>query len=347
MAPMGFLDENERNKLRAQHRLERDGRVRDRIKAVLLYDKGWSWVEIADALLITEGAVRKHVSEYQINKKLKPENGGSKQRLSLAQESKLVNHLESHVYLHVKEIIFYVQHRWGIEYTVSGMTKWLKRKGFSYKKPSLVPGKANAEKQHQWIEEYQKLKASLPKNEAICFTDGVHPTHNVQLAYGWIKKGQSKEIASNTGRSRLNLAGAIDIKTYKIILQEDKTLNAEATVRFFQQIEQAYPDKSKIHVFCDNAGYYRAEKVRKYLDDSRIKLHFLPPYSPNLNPIERLWKWMKQSVIYNTYYEDFCDFKQAIWGFFKVLSGLDPGSIFGQQLRSRVTDNFRVVQSPL
>ena len=112
---MAFLEESERSDLRAQHRTERDGRVRDRIKAVLLYDKGWSWVEIADALLITEGAVRKHVSEYQITRKLKPENGGSEQILSLAQEDELVKHLESNIYLHVKEIVFYVQCRWDIE----------------------------------------------------------------------------------------------------------------------------------------------------------------------------------------------------------------------------------------
>jgi transposase len=347
MGSMAFLEESERLELKAQHRLERDGRIRDRIKAVLLYDKGWSWVEIADALLITEGAVRQHVSEYQTIKKLGPNHKGSQERFSLAQEQELIKHLESHTYLHVKEIAFYVCSRWDVKYTVSGMTKWLKRHGFSYKKPALVPGKVDAEKQRKWIEEYQKLKARLPENEAICFTDGVHPTHNVQLAYGWIKKGVSREIPSNTGRSRINLAGAIDIQTHDIVLQEDKTLNADATVRFFKKIEQAYPGKSKVHIFCDNAGYYRNQRVTEYLENSIIELHFLPPYSPNLNPIERLWKWMKEKVVYNTYYEEFADFRKAIIDFFSTISGLDPGSVFGQQLRSRVTDNFRVANSPL
>jgi len=347
MAFMGFLEESERADLKAQHKLERDGRVRDRIKAVLLYDKGWSWVEIADTLLITEGTVRKHVSEYQVLKKLKPKNKGSKEKLLLHQEDELIKHLENHIYLHVKEIVFYVKSRWDVTYSVTGMTKWLNRHRFSYKKPCLVPGKADSEKQEKWIEEYQKLKTSLPKDEAICFTDGVHPTHNVQLAYGWIRKGVSKEVPSNTGRSRINLAGAIDIETHKIVLQEDKALNAEATVRFFKRIEKAYPDKSKVHIFCDNAGYYRNGEVTKYLKDSKVELHFLPPYSPNLNPIERLWKWMKEKVVYNSYYKEFEDFRQAIRGFFSTLSGLDPGSIFAKQLKSRITDNFRVVHSPL
>ncbi len=71
-----------------------------------------------------------------------------------------------------------------------------------------MPGKANEQQQRQWLAEYGKLKQNLPENETICFMDGVHPTHNVQPAYGWIKKGERKEIPANSGRARLNLSGA-------------------------------------------------------------------------------------------------------------------------------------------
>ena len=69
---------------------------------------------------------------------------------------------------------------YGVDYTVSGMTHWLKRHFFSYKKPALVPGKANEEQQKLWITEYEKLKQGLADDETICFMDGVHPTHNTQ-----------------------------------------------------------------------------------------------------------------------------------------------------------------------
>jgi transposase len=72
-----------------------------------------------------------------------------------------------------------------------------------------------------------------------------------------------------------------------------------------------------------------------------MPLHFLPPYSPNLNPIERLWKWMKERVIYNTYYEDFEDFKSAVFGFFALLSTLTAESTLRQAFRPRVRDEFR------
>ena len=340
------LTDDQRAQLKAHHRLERDRRICDRIKAVLLRDKGWSWEQIADALLLSEETVRNHIKEYQTSQKLKPGGGGSSEKLTQKQSNLLELHLQEHTYLHVKNIVAYVALAWGIEYTVAGMTNWLKRHGFSYKKPKLVPGKANIEQQLEWIEEYEQLKGNLEEDETICFIDRVHLTHNVQLGYGWIKKGEEKFIPSNCGRSRINLTGAIDITTHNVVIQEDTTLNADATIRFFKKLEAANLEKNIIHVFCDNARYYRNKDVTEYLEDSRIQLHFLPPYSPNLNPIERLWKWMKEVVVYNTYYECFEIFRMATHDFFKALNGLDPVSPLGQNFRTRIRDKFRAIGAP-
>ena len=79
---MNFLNDQEKAHLKLQHKQERDGRVRDRIKAVLLHDKGWSPQQIAEALLISDQAVRNHIEDYALCHKLKPENGGSGGKLS-------------------------------------------------------------------------------------------------------------------------------------------------------------------------------------------------------------------------------------------------------------------------
>lgn len=341
-----FLTDSERKCLRLQHKKEKDRRICDRIKAVLLYDKGWTYMQIADALLLTDEAIRHHISEYKASKKLKTENKGTVEKLSFGDSKLLQQHLNKHTYLYVKDIVAYVKSVFKINYTVSGMTHWLRRNGFSYKKPSLVPGKANAEAQAKWILEYKQLKQNLSENETICFMDGVHPTHNTQVTYGWIKKGLRKELAANSGRSRLNLTGALDLLSKKMIIQEDKTLNAESTLNFLKKIEEAYPTKTTVHLFCDNAGYYRNKSVKAYLETSKIKLYFLPAYSPNLNPIERVWKWMKERVMYNTYYEEFEDFKHAIIGFLEGISLLDPSSELGQAFARRVKDNFSPIDAP-
>lgn len=140
---MHFLTDSERTQLKAQHRQERDGRVRDRIKAVLLYDKDWSPQEIAEALLISDQAIRNHIEDYKTSNKLKPENGGSEEKLSEEQSAQLEVHVQNHTYLYVKDIAAYVQATFGVAYTVHGLRHWLQRHEFSYKKPAIVPGKAN------------------------------------------------------------------------------------------------------------------------------------------------------------------------------------------------------------
>ena len=236
MLGMVFLSDAERMQLRTQHRQERDKRICDRIKAVLLFDKGWPILSIAEALLLSEDAIRTHIAEYREAKKLKPENGGSAEKLSIEQSEQLRRHLRNHTYLYVKDIIAYVQSTWSVVYSVPGMRNWLRRHDFSYKKPALVPGKVNEQQQRQWLIQYDKLKQSLPADETICFMDGVHPTHNVQPAYGWIQKGVRKEIPANSGRSRINISGVIDVIDHKVLVQEDKMLNAEATISFFRKI---------------------------------------------------------------------------------------------------------------
>ena len=246
--------------------------------------------------------------------------------------------------LFAKDIEAYVKATFGVEYTTAGITAWLQLHGFSYKKPAVVPGKANREAQEHWIKDYELLKESLPENEAICFIDGVHPTHNTKPAYGWIRTGERKEIPTNTGRQRINLSGAIDIITKRVIVQQDITLNANSTIVFLQKLENAYPEAHKVHVFCDNAKYYKNKDVTAYLANSKIKMHFLPTYSPNLNPIERLWKLMNEEVLYNRYYENFKSFKDAVFGFLESL--FDPPIELAQRVAKRVTDSFSVIGKP-
>ena len=269
---------------------------------------------------MTDEAISQQIKDYLKSQKLKPENGGSVSKLNAEQTGVLLEHLQNHTYLYTKDIIAYVKATFRIVYTVPGMTGWLKMNDFSYEKPAVVPGKANRKALGQWIKENEELKKNLPANEAICFTDGVHPAHSTKPTYGWIRKGERKEISTNTERQRLNLSGAIDIVSRKVLTRLDEQLNAAATIDFLKLIEGAYLEAVRVHVFCDNAKYYRNKLVQDYLGSSKIKMHFLPPYSPNLNPIERLWKFMNEKVLYNKYYGKFVGFECA--GIFDICKQL-------------------------
>ena len=341
----GFLSDSERIMLKIQHKQERDKRICDRIKAVLLFDQGWTYTEIAHVLLLDDQTVYNHVQEYREQHKLACDHKGSQSKLNASQTAALREHLDKHTYLYVKDIVAYVHTTWKITYTIPGITCWLHNQGFSYKKPSIVPGKANKTVQEQWIRDYLQLKSSLQPGETICFIDGAHPTHNTKPSYGWIRKGVVKHIRTNTGRSRLNLSGAVNIFTKHVIVQEDKTLDTAATISFLSTLELAYPDATKVYLFCDNARYYKNKQVQAYLAVSKLEMRFLPPYSPNLNPIERLWKFVNESVLYNKYYEKFSAFRDAIFGFLHDLA-IATGSTRKAFVR-RITDNFHLVGEPL
>jgi transposase len=217
------------------------------------------------------------------------------------------------------------------------MTNLLHRLEFTYKKPKVVPGKADAEAQRAFLKTYKALKKRKHPDDPLYFMDGVHPQHNTVAAYGWIKKGYTQKIPSNTGRQRLNINGVVNIEKMQVVVRTDETLDAASTIALFETLEKKHPRAKRIYVIADNARYYRSGLVKTYLKRSRIKLIFLPPYAPNLNLIERLWKYFRKTVLYNRYYERFAEFKRACLEFFAHIKDHRAA------LRTLLTENFEVI----
>lgn len=156
--------------------------------------------------------------------------------------------------------------------------------------------------------------------EVLLFSDPMHQIHNVENDYAWQEIGKSgtKEIFSNTGRRRLNIIGAINPVTMQpTILLEEENCNADSIVRLLQAIKKQYHQAETICLILDNARYQKGIIAQSKAKELGIDLVFLPPYSPNLNLIERLWKFFKRKVMKNKYYEDFKTFKTAIEKFFE------------------------------
>ena len=129
----------------------------------------------------------------------------------------------------------------------------------------------------------------------------------------------------------------MDVETMQAVIRNDDTIDAEATIALFKQIEAAYGKAAKIIVFCTNARYYRYNAVRAYLEHSRIDLQFVPPYTPNLNLIERFWKFERQ-VLYNCYHETFADYKVAAKRFFADLDA------HAEQFRLLLIQSFEIIR---
>ena len=174
----------------------------------------------------------------------------------------------------------------------------------------------NITAQLEFIEQYTKLKVDKSSQDRIYFADAVHPLHNSQPAYGWIKKGSEMIIQSNTGRERINLNGAYCIEDHRLVIKEANTINSQSTIELFKEMLKRQP-LGFIYIILDNARYYRSKDVKEFLQfHPRLRLMFLPAYSPNLNIIERLWKFFKKNITYNAYYEDFDTFHYYCLDFF-------------------------------
>ena len=237
-----------------------------------------------------------------------------------------------------KQIVSYIKHAFGITYTPQGLVHLLHRIGFVYKKSKHVPGKADPQKQKDFLEEtYWKTKKKMGENDRLYFADATHPLHNSMPSYGWIPKGKVSEVPSNTGRKRLNINGAIDIADLDFQYRTEETVNADSMIDLFRQMEQNNPDAQHIYVIMDNARYNRAKKLKEYMASSKIEPIYLPPYSPNLNLIERLWRFVYKKIQYNRYYETFDAFKKACCD---LLNGVKD---FEQELRSLLTEKFQIL----
>lgn len=331
-----YITPEEKIALELRHKQCRDVKECYRINAVLLRSEGWTIPMIAQALRIHESTVARHIDDY-IDGKLTISSGGSTSMLSEVQTRELLCHLTQNTYRTTQEIIAYIEDTYDVSYSVPGMNKWLHRNGFSYKKPKGYPYKASLEQQEQFISAYNKLKATLPSDEGILFMDACHPSMATKISYGWIKKGQSKPIETTASRTRINLIGALELSEIsKPIVASYTTVDAESIVDFLKQIRKYSKIQGAIHLILDQAGYNHCAEVMKAAAKLNIKLLYLPPYSPNLNSIERLWKVMNEHARNNKFFKTANEFRQSINNFFKTtLPKIAEG------LRSRINDNFQ------
>lgn len=331
------LTEEEKAHLESLHYETTDRKSGDRIKAVLLRSEGWTVPQIAQALRLHQTTVTRHLNDYRAGQ-LSARNGGSSSKLNPEETELLIDYLSEHTYHHTHEIAFYIRETYGKSYSISGLNKWLHHHGFSYKKPKGKPYKAEESKQIAFIEKYNGLKKDLKPREKIIFMDAVHPSQKTKLSYGWIKKGTDKHIKTTASRTRMNLLGAIELgQLAQTVTKSYETINSASIIDFFKTLRASKKYSSTLHVILDGSGYHRAESVQMAAKKYRIQLHYLPPYSPNLNPIERLWKVMHEKVRNNRFFQSSQDFKQNIEEFFdKILPDI------ADSLNSRINDNFQI-----
>ena len=335
------LGKEERKKIEKEIRKLNNRKKADRLRVVLYKADEHSNKFIAKLLQIGRHQVTKILQRYQQEGwqvLLKSGNQqGSKAKLSQEQQQALKVELSTSIYATAHQVIAWVDQQWEVKYEVSGMQKLLKRLGFSYKKNRLVPSKADPELQQQFVQWFAGLRERLEPSALLLFCDAAHFKHNAEAGYAWSLKGDPHLIPSNTGRQRYNVLGAYDPQSqeYCFMLTKDN-INQNKMIEFLTLLRTKFSDKETIYLILDNASYNHAHRVKDAAREQKIMLDYLPPYSPNLNPIERLWKFVRKKFFKDKYRATFATFCQQLDDFF---ANLDQ---YRDALASLITENFEL-----
>lgn len=176
----------------------------------------------------------------------------------------------------------------------------------------MIPAKADLEQQATYLQ--QELEPRLAQAQAgqraVFFMDAAHFVLAPFLGFLWSLTRLF--IQAPAGRQRFNVLGALNAISHELFtVTNDSYITAESVGELLHQLA-ALQLGVPITVFLDNARYQKCALVQSTAASLQIELCFLPAYSPNLNLIERLWKFVKKQCLYSHYYADFASFKAAI-----------------------------------
>ncbi len=318
-------------------------RVQEKMEAVYLKSQGLPHKEICRLSRIAENTLRSYLRQFQ--------EGGFERlkRLDFARPvSELADHREELEDYFRKnpprstaQAAADIERLTGIRRGLTQVRKFLTGMGLNCRKLGMIPAKADATEQRKFLDErlWPRLRQAQRLRRVVCFVDAAHFVHGPYLGFLWcfvrlVMRGPS-------GRKRFNVLGAIDAVTHELTtVCNDTVINAEAVCELLRALAARYVGLP-LTLVLDNARYQRCAAVQQLAKELRIELLFLPAYSPNLNLIERLWKFVKKECLSCRYYEDFIRFKAAI---VECLEGVEAKH--RPSIRSLLTLNFQTFDEP-
>ena len=317
-------------------------RVRQRMEAVYLKSLGLPHQAIGRIVRISQTTLREYLQMYQEGgiEALKvlhfhqPKSDLDDHQDSLRQE------FDQRPAATIDEAVARIEKLTGLRRSPTQVTEFLKKLGLKRRKVGQIPAKADPEKQQAFLDEKltPRLAEAQTNQRHVFFVDAAHFVLQPFLGFLW--SFVRLFIKAPSGRQRFNVLGALHATTRQLATVTNTSyINAQSVAALLDQLAASFADLP-ITIVLDNARYQHCRFIKVLAADLGIELLFLPPYSPNLNLIERLWKFVKKQCLYSQYYEKFADFRQAIEDCLADVSGA-----FKEQLTSLLTLNFQTFEN--
>ena len=238
--------------------------------------------------------------------------GSGRKGKCASKQDEIIEELESHDYRSAKQILIMIQEKLGASVSLSAVKEFLHKLGFKCLKCGSLPAKALPSAQRAFYEETEKpLMERAKKGEIVlCFGDAAHfVMGNMHLGYIWCRV--RRFLSTYTGRVRYNVLGALNFVSKEMTtVTNESYITATQVVELLDKLAQQYT-VVPIYLILDNAKYQRCKLVQEHAKALGITIVYLPPYSPNLNLIERFWKLIKKELG-SAYFEVFADYRKNI-----------------------------------
>lgn len=224
-------------------------------------------------------------------------------------------------------ILKVIETEFGVTYNPRYLSALLKKMGLSYQKAKFESDRLDNEEHQKKRKDWEEitwpeiLKKAKEMNGVILFDDEVSFAQWGSLAYTWAPKGKQPVVKTCGKRKGLKMFGAIEIEHGDFIYKEcDGKFNGETYIDFLKQILQKY-DSIPVFLIEDGAPYHRSKMVKEFKDEmekeKKLFVYRLPSYSPDKNPIEKLWRNTKRQATHLKYFKTFEDLRSSVIRAFK------------------------------
>jgi transposase len=334
----------QRDEIEERRRHAQDRRIYQRLSALLWIDAGRTREEAATLMGVSARQVGQWLRIFR-NKGLVQlctlHYRGDPGRLRPAQIEQLKRQTAQGAFHTAEQVRTWVQDTLGVSYSSTGIKELLRRIGASYHKVSGFFWKADVKKQRQFVRKYRRHKREAGPRTRRYFVDACHPVWGVDLLYScWLLVGQRFYVGVGNGRKRLNILGAYcpEDHDYVDLRLTKENITGEQFVKLLEKLRAKHPDTEKFLLYLDNAKYYSKPVVKEWLTaHPEFRLVSLPAYSPNLNLIERLWKFLRKKAL-NRWHRTFEAMQAA------VAEVLDRLGEYRDELATLMTERFAIVE---
>ena len=169
------------------------------------------------------------------------------------------------------------------------------------------------------------LLAELPDDEVAVYEDEIDIHLNPKIGVDWMNRGAQKQVLTPGQNQKAYLAGTLDARDGTLLWVGGVVKNSSLFVAMLQKLETYYSKAKRIHVILDNYGIHKSHEVKRALESMpRLRLHFLPPYCPDENRIERVWLDLHANVTRNHKHKDLRSLCEAVAKYLSYISPWTP-----------------------